>query len=179
MAGSLRDQLLNAGVVDKKQARKAGHDVKRARKKGGKPAASVAEKDLADAQRSKAEHDRELNRAKIEAQRARETEAQVRQLIERHRLARDEGETPFNFQDGNSVRTVRVTDEQRAGLVSGRFAIVGIGEEYDVVPDTIAGRIEERSPAHVLAWNKTEADVDGADDDDPYRDFVVPDDLTW
>jgi uncharacterized protein YaiL (DUF2058 family) len=44
------------------------------------------------------------------------------------------------------------------------------------VPRVIADKIAERAPESVVRVNKVEA---AADEDDPYKDFKIPDDFDW
>jgi uncharacterized protein YaiL (DUF2058 family) len=52
-----------------------------------------------------------------------------------------------------------------------------------VVPDTAVARIKERDE-HAIVMHETQAAASPAaaaspDPEDPYKDFVVPDDLVW
>jgi uncharacterized protein YaiL (DUF2058 family) len=44
------------------------------------------------------------------------------------------------------------------------------------VPADIAERVRARDPSLVLVWNQPSQTPD---EDDPYADFQVPDDLMW
>ena len=178
MAGSLRDQLLKSGLADEKQARKAGQDKRRARKAGkgrGAPAGADA---LEASRRAKAEQDRALERERQAARQRKESEAQIRQLLERHRVKREEGDTPFSFQVDGKVRTWRVSDSERSRLVGGQLAIAGLGDDLQLIPPEIAARIAQRDTTAVKL-NNASSSGNEPDDDDPYSEYVVPDDLTW
>jgi hypothetical protein len=49
----------------------------------------------------------------------------------------------------------------------------------DLVTADVATRIRERDPAAVITLPPEPARSGPAAVDDPYRDYVVPDDLTW
>jgi uncharacterized protein YaiL (DUF2058 family) len=49
---------------------------------------------------------------------------------------------------------------------------------YKVIPGGVGNKIEERMPDLVIRPAPEDA-VDEVDEDDPYKDFVVPDDLMW
>jgi hypothetical protein len=179
MSDSLRDQLLKAGLVTKKQAAQSERSKQQYR--GGKgrtppPATGLAAVD--DATRAaKAARDRELNReqqAKIEARARR---AQLRQIIDQHRLPWPETDEYFNFVDGGKVRRIAVDAGLRARLIAGTLVIARCDGRYDMVPAEVAALIRERDPAAVIALDSPPAPAGAGDD--PYREFAVPDDLTW
>ena len=55
---------------------------------------------------------------------------------------------------------------------------MALDEHYSVVPANIALRIEERAPETVIIRTEV-AENAVTDADDPYADFVIPDDLMW
>ena len=125
---------------------------------------------------SKAERDRALNRQrKAEADRKAVT-AQIRQLIEQNRLRRDDGEIGYHFVDGGKVHKLFVTAAIQEKLGKGRLAIVRLDDRYEVVPLEVAEKIRVRDVTSVVALQVSEPQ---AAEDDPYKDFQVPDDLIW
>ena len=179
MGNSLQDQLLKAGLVDEKQARKA-RAAKAPKKRGkkGHQAPVVSESALAARQEmaAKAERDRALNRqSRADAERKALT-AQIRQLVEQNRLPRENGEIGYHFVDGGKVRKLYVTAEIRDKLGKGQLAIVRLGDRYDVVPADVAEKIRARDVSSVMAHRASEPEFA---EDDPYKDFQVPDDLMW
>lgn len=178
MANSLQDQLLKAGLADAKQARKAaaGKAPKKKKKKGQAPELSASAQAARQAMAEKAERDRQLNQQrKVEAEQ-KALMAQVRQLVEQNRLPRDEGEIGYHFQDGAKVRKLFVTQAVFDQLGKGRADIVRLDDGYEVVPEGIADKIRVRCEDCVIPRNAEQA---APDEDDPYKDYQVPDDLMW
>ena len=178
MSDSLRDQLLKAGLVTKKQAAQSERAQQQFR--GGKgrnppPACRRAADDPARA--AKAARDRELNREQQAKIAARARRAELRQIIEQHRVARPETDEYFNFVDGGKVRRIAVDAGLRARLVAGTLVIARCDGRYDLVPAEAAALVRERDPTAVIALGSPPARPRPTDD--PYRDFTVPDDLTW
>ena len=181
MSHSLRDQLLKAGLVTEKQARQAEQQTRQEQRRQPKPpknapparpgGASV------QAQAAKLARDQELNRRQQEKAEARARAAQVRQLIEQSRLPRLESDDYFNFQDGGKIRRIPVDAALRQRILNRELAIVGCDGHYSLVPPDAAERIRERDPRAVVTLPEEKPQQPG--DDDPYKDFVVPDDLTW
>lgn len=179
MSDSLRDQLLKAGLVTKKQAAQTERSQNQFRGgKGRKPPPSATQGRVDDAAlAAKAARDRELNRAQQAKVEARARRAALRQIIEQHRVAKPESDEYFNFVDGGKVRRIPVDANLRARLVAGTVVIARCDGRYDLVPSEAAPLIRERDPAAVLALDAPASPA--AAEDDPYRDFAVPDDLTW
>lgn len=176
---SLQDQLLQAGVVDPKKAKKIKQEKRkeaRSRPKG-KPVVEESKEQARQAMREKAERDRQLNKQQqaVAAQKA--TRAQIMQLIEMNRIDRQGGEVAFQFVDGKKIKKLYVTTRLQSDLSKGRLAIVRLGEGYEVLPAAAAQKIMQRDEATVVLLNdKVETDVD---EDDPYAQYQIPDDLMW
>jgi uncharacterized protein YaiL (DUF2058 family) len=62
-------------------------------------------------------------------------------------------------------------------VARGVLAVVKLGEGYELVPRVVADKIAERDPKVVLVANTKSAQQQ--DEDDPYKDYVIPDDLMW
>jgi uncharacterized protein YaiL (DUF2058 family) len=96
--------------------------------------------------------------------------------VEQHQVARVETDDYYNFQDGVAIKRVPVTPELRERLVRGGLAIVRCEGRYAFVPAEIGHRIRGRVERALIHWNDPAAKPA---EDDPYKDFVVPDDLMW
>ena len=174
MAISLKDQLLKAGLADAKRARQADH-ARRQAAKGRSDEDSAAE--LARRARvEQAEKDREANRQLQLAQEQKAIAAQIRQLIERHCIARG-GDIAWQFTDGKRVKKIRVSEPQQYQLVHGQVAIVRRGDDYELVPAVVAEKIRQRDESMIVQLNSRR--VEDKIEDDPYADYPIPDDLMW
>lgn len=172
MAGSLKDQLLNAGVINQKQAKKASQKSKKNRQLK-RDAQAAAEKTKAE-QIAKTE---EANRVIKQQAEQKALVAQVKQLIQSNQIDA-EGDLNYNFNFAGTVKTIRVSDKQKKQLASGFIAIVGLDEAFYMVPTNIAEKIEQRVSGYTVVLN-TREEVDSDDEDDPYKDYPIPDDLMW
>lgn len=178
MANSLQDQLMKSGLSDKKKARHAKQqkreEANRA-KRGDIELEDPAER--ARSQRAeKAEKDRQLEEQRKATQREREIVAQVRQLIESNRLARGDGEQTYQFVQDRKIKKIYVNALQHRQLSNGLIALVALGERYELVPTVVAEKIRQRDEGAILVLNDRNA---GDDEDDPYADYPIPDDLMW
>ncbi|MBL6752423.1 MAG: DUF2058 domain-containing protein [Nevskia sp.] len=181
MGLSLRDQLLQAGLLDKNKLKQASHEQRRPPKppkpQKNAPAQDAAQRQAAErAQAEKRARDQALNQQQRSKAEAKARSAQVKQLIEQYRLPKVESDDYFNFIVGKKIKRMPVDAAMRGGLSRGELAIVRHEGMYAVVPAAAAQRIAERDERAVVPLNLAPAAVD---ENDPYKDFVVPDDLVW
>jgi uncharacterized protein YaiL (DUF2058 family) len=180
MGDSLRDQLLKAGLVTEnkvKSANQADEQRRRQLNSGGKPRATVVPPGAAQhARAQKAARDQELNRRQQEKAQRRALRAQVEQLVEQARLPRLQSDNYYSFVDGGKVCRVAVDAQRRKEICEGKLAIVRHKGFHEVVPAEAAQRIRERDENALIVG---EQDKKAAPEDTAYKDFVVPDDLTW
>ena len=147
MGLSLQEQLLKAGIADKKQAKKARHEkrVKRKKNKGKKatpPEITQTRKDqLAQARRSQ-ELNRQLNQEKEKLEKI----SQARQLITTHRLKLDDYEEPYYFKVGKKIKKLYVDENIAKQLKRGALAIVRFDDLFEIVPAKVAQQIADRDP---------------------------------
>jgi uncharacterized protein YaiL (DUF2058 family) len=180
MSDTLRDQLLKAGLVTENRVKKADRaDEQRRRqlKGGGKlPETEVPPRFAQHAQAQKIARDLELNRRQQEKAQRRALRAQVDQLVEQTRLPRLESDEYYSFVDGGKVCRVAVDVQRRREISEGKLTIVRYRGHHEVVPAEAAQRIRERDETALIYRDE---DKNAAPESDPYKDFVVPDDLTW
>ncbi|TKB52732.1 DUF2058 domain-containing protein [Ferrimonas aestuarii] len=173
---SLADQLLKAGLADKKSVQKAKKEKHKQRK--SKQVVTDESKVLAEQRRQEqAQRDRELNQKKQQEADAKAILAQIKQLIDTSKQDRSRGEIAYNFSDNGKITKIYVTEAQQRGLINGQLAIVIQGDNYELVPTKVAEKIEQRDASIVIALPK--AEVETPEEDDPYADYQIPDDLMW
>lgn len=175
MSSTLREQLLKVGLVTEQQVRASEQRRAPSRRK---PEPTPEQKLAAQkAQAAKIARDQELNRQRQLAAEAKERAMQIKQLVEQHRLPKVlDSDDRFHFVAGKKLRFILVDAAMREGLNNGSLAIIRYNGSSDVVPAEIAERIRERDPRAVVQLKK---EPDPVDENDPYKDFVVPDDLKW
>ena len=186
---SLQEQLLKAGLVDKNKLQQAEKEKRKrsnqARKTGGKSAAAKPDPKKAAAAKRQAERvarDRAIEEKRKQAVEQKEIAAQVKQLIETNMIERSQGDIPFSFVYRKKIKKLYVGETEKNALTSGRLAIVTRviqheGRRFELVPMEVARKIAERDPESVIELNIE--DESAADEDDPYADYKIPDDLTW
>ncbi|KEA64055.1 nucleoprotein/polynucleotide-associated enzyme [Marinobacterium lacunae] len=176
MAISLQDQLLKAGIANKQQAKKAKQEKKK-EKKGQAPANNGDEQAALEAARkAKAERDRELNRQREAEQAQKAATAEVRQLLAQHavRLPQN-GETRYNFVHEKKVKSLWIDDSMLKQLAREQLLIAFFDGRYQIIPAEIGDRIDQRLTGVVLPRPEPEK----TEEDDPYANYQIPDDLMW
>ncbi|NLQ19151.1 DUF2058 domain-containing protein [Marinomonas sp. M1K-6] len=177
---SLQEQLLGVGLVDKKKVKKLKAETLQNKQKikKGKMAAtdeSGRQEVLKQQRLEKAEKDRALNleRQKLAEQKA--IQGQIRQMIEQNRIRKEDGDIAYHFTDAKKVKKLYIRQSMHDDLSRGRLAIVKLDQQYELVPEPVAIKINERDPSYVLVCNNRVESIE----DDPYADFQIPDDLMW
>jgi len=176
MSMSLRDQLLQAGLVNEKQAKETERQLQKQQRerqqlpKERRAAPSGAELASQRAQLAKTARDQELSRQQKEQADKRARHAQIEQLIQQNCLPRPQTDERYNFVDGNKIRSIPAGRLVREQLSRGEIAIVRRNGGYELVPAAIAARIRERDERAVIESGVAHG---AAPPDD------VPDDLMW
>jgi len=177
---SLRDQLLNAGLIDKKKAQAAQKEQREKmwqQKKGQKSDLDEAKLLAEKALKEKAERSKALNRQQRELAEQQAIQAQIKQLIEMNRINRAQGEITYQFADAQKVKTIRVTPKLQDQLAYGTIGLVRLGTGYELLPKQIIEKIAQRDTACIVVLNINTAPQ--TDEDDPYANYQIPDDLMW
>jgi len=103
--------------------------------------------------------------------------AQIKQLIQMNAQSKGHGDIAYNFTDGKQIKKIYVNAAVQKLLTRGRLAIAKLGEGYELVPTPVADKIIERDDSFIVSLAEVSADV--ADEEDPYADYQIPDDLMW
>lgn len=173
---TLQEQMLKAGLVTSKKMAKVQRTAKKSRVQAREAREAVEEN-----KKAQLERDKLLSEQQKQATLSKEYKAQVKQLIEVNRITPVKGDIDFNFTDNNVIKNIVVDKLTQSQLISGRLAIArldSVGKtEYAIIPASVADKITQRDVDCILlnnALSETEQD-----EDDPYADFKIPDDLMW
>ncbi|MBC0853594.1 DUF2058 domain-containing protein [Pantoea stewartii] len=175
---TLQEQLLKAGLVTSKKMDKVQRTAKKSRVQAREAREAVEEN-----KKAQIERDRQLSEQRKQAVLAKEYKAQVKQLIEMNRIVVAKGEIGFNFTDNNLIKKIMVDKPVQTQLINGRLAIARLMAEnsdeshYAIIPASVADKIAQRDPDSIVL--NSALSQDAQEEDDPYADFKVPDDLMW
>ncbi|ABG40871.1 conserved hypothetical protein [Paraglaciecola sp. T6c] len=184
MALSLQEQLLQAGLADKKKAKQVRQQKhKQAKEKKNHNVQQTNESKIAaeKAAEQKKTRDRELNqKAKAEAEK-KAVQAQIVQMINVNKQSRKVGDIACNFSDNNVIKRIYVDKNIHTQITQGQLAIVKLNDVYELIPMPVADKIAERDESYVLyrADILPEEKAKNSEDEDWYADYEIPDDLSW
>ena len=176
---SLQEQFLKAGLVDQKKVKKVHQDKnqqKKVARRTGEPLVDEARQAALDEQQKQRDLVRELNAKRDAEARARAIQAQIVQMVQQSRQGRGGGDIAYNFTFGTKIERIHVSATVRPQLAAGQLVIIRLGDATELVPKVVADKIAERDPSVVVRVKKPEARLD---EDDPYADYKIPDDLMW
>lgn len=169
---TLQEQMLKAGLVNEKKLKKAKKGSKKSRVQAREVKAAVEE-----SKRQQQERDKALSEEQKEQRLSKEIKAQIKQLIEMNKIDQKDGDIKYNFTDGTLVKSLYVEQLIRDQLAKGILSIARTDETYVVIPSSVAKKIAMRDETVIIEQNAPAEDIPA--EDDPYADFVVPDDLMW
>jgi len=175
----MQDQLLNAGLVDKKKAKQLKHEQRKEAKIRQKGQVKI-DQNKEQAKRNlieKVERDRQLNKQQQDVVEKKAIQAQISQLIKMNSVKRDSGDIAYQFKDGTRIKKIYVTEQLQKDLFNGRLAIARLGDGFQLLPSSAAEKIMQRDPQVIVLLNTYE--VNDSDEDDPYAEYQIPDDLMW
>jgi len=167
--------MLKAGLVSSKKMEKVQRTAKKSRVQAREAKQAVEEN-----KKAQLERDKQLNDQQRQAVLEKEYKAQVKQLIEMNRITTGRGDIDFNFTDNNLIKKITVDKATQAQLINGRLAIARLVTEksdYAIIPASVADKIAQRDASAIVL--NSALSQEAQDEDDPYADFKVPDDLMW
>lgn len=174
---ALQAQLLKAGLVDAKKAKKINQQQQHAVKTGH--ADDNIKSSLAQAQAEKLARDQALNRERQQALEEKTSAANIRQMLAQHQIQGTAGDIVYQFIDAGKIKKIYVTQDIYNQIVLGRIAIARLDEQYPLLPRILADKIAERAPDAIIIRNEKNAATQAANEEDPYAAYVIPDDLMW
>jgi len=177
---SLQDQLLKAGLANKQSAKQARSE-KRKKNKAVRKNQAQEDTSLQDQITAEKTHQAKQDLAKNQAIKAefdkKSALGKVKQMIEQLHVKDYVGELEYNYVYQNKVKKLRLNEITHNALVKGRLSICALNEAVFLLPTLAAEKIAQVDDSYVLLMNdNAPADVD---EDDPYAEFQIPDDLMW
>ncbi|HDG1679379.1 DUF2058 domain-containing protein [Kluyvera ascorbata] len=175
---TLQEQMLKAGLVSSKKVAKVQRTAKKSRVQAREAREAVEEN-----KKAQLERDKLLSEQQKQAVLSKEYKAQVKQLIEMNRVMPGRGDISFNFTDGSIIKKITVDKLTQTQLINGRLAIARLAtqsngdSEYAIIPAVVAEKIAQRDASSIVLHSALSQEVQ--DEDDPYADFKIPDDLMW
>ena len=175
---TLQEQMLKAGLISSKKMAKVQRTAKKSRVQAREAREAVEEN-----KKAQLERDKELSEQQKLATLSKELKAQIKQLIEMNRIVISKGDIGYNFTDNNLIKKVFVDKDTQTQLTNGRLAIARLvtdnnpDGEYAIIPASVADKIAQRDASYIVL--NSALSQEAQDEEDPYADFKIPDDLMW
>lgn len=180
---SLQDQLIKAGLSNKHKARQANSDKRKKNKQkrsGQSVEQSLQEKvqiELKQKQQQDKEKQQALAKAEATKREQKELYHRIKQILMHRQVPVQDGEIAYNYTDGNTVKKFWVDEKTQQALVNGVLALCVLDEQTFVVTAETAEKLNTLDDSVVKVKNEKSEDV--IDEDDPYAEYQIPDDLMW
>ncbi|PCI53018.1 MAG: hypothetical protein COB45_11415 [Gammaproteobacteria bacterium] len=181
---SLQDQLLKAGLTTKQKTRQANVDKRKKNKQkrsGVQHGASLQEQvqqDLVKAKTDKQAKDNALNEQKQQQLADKEQVLRIKQILTHHQITNVAGDNNYNYTFNTTIKKLPLDAITHKALVNGRLALCGLDEVTYLVTSETAVKLSELDKNVVLVQNDKALD-EQVDEDDPYADYQIPDDMMW
>jgi len=166
MGLSLQEQLLKAGLVDKKQVKKADHEKRmknKKKRKGGDTSVDSDRQRLQQQQAERAEQDRKLNAERARQVQQKADQAAAQQLIASNRLPVEEGDVVYHYVAAGQIKKIAVQQTVADKLAEGKVGLAIFDGELVLVPSETVAKVLQRDQKAILAYN----DPAATDDDYP------------
>ena len=174
---ALQAQLLKAGLLDNKKAKKLSKQAQHEQRTGQSNEAELKAKIEQD-QKQKALKDQSLDLEKKRILDEKALKASIIQMIGQHKITDINGDVTYQFIDEAKIKKIYINQQIYNALVSGSLVIAKDLDRYAVLPKALAERINEKMQGFIIVDN-SEKNEQVTDEEDPYAAYVIPDDLMW
>ncbi|KWQ05132.1 hypothetical protein SE27_07615 [Acinetobacter harbinensis] len=174
---ALQAQLLKAGLVDNKKAKKLSKQAVHEQRTGQSNEAELKAK-IAQDKEQKLAKDQALDLEKKRLLQGKELKAAIVQMISQHKIHQLDGDVAYQFIDESKVKKIYLNQQIYNALVSGSLVIAKEDDSYAVLPKILADRINAKMTGFIIV-NNSQKNEQITDEEDPYAAYVIPDDLMW
>lgn len=181
---SLQDQLLKAGLTTKQKTRQANVDKRKKNKQKrsgvqhGDSLQEQVQQDLIKAKADKQAKDNELNEQKQQELAAKEKVLRIKQILTHHQIKNVTGDNDYNYTFNTTIKKLPLDAVTHKALVNGQLALCGLDDVTYIVTRETAEKLSELDKNIFLVQNEKILD-EVIDEDDPYADYQIPDDMMW
>ncbi|NIE95499.1 DUF2058 domain-containing protein [Acinetobacter sp. Tr-809] len=175
---ALQAQLLKAGLVDNKKAKKLTKQAQHEQRTGQNDDVAL-KAEIDRAKREKLAKDQALNLEKQNVLEEKALKASIIQMIKHHKVKDIDGDVTYQFIDEGKIKKVYLSQQVYNALVSGSLVIAKDQDNYAYLPKALAEKIDQKMQGFILVNNNTERNDQTTDEEDPYAAYVIPDDLMW
>ncbi|SDZ94283.1 hypothetical protein SAMN05660420_00820 [Desulfuromusa kysingii] len=156
MGLSLQEQLLKAGMVNKKQVKQAEHEKRvknKKKRKYGAPAEDSAKIKLQQQQAELAKQQQKLSAEQNQQRQRKADQAAAKQLIKSNQLALDEGDVVYRYVASGKIKQISVTQDVADKLSAGRAGLAMGDKDVVLIPTEAVLKILKRDEDSILLYN--------------------------
>jgi len=176
---ALQAQLLKAGLVDNKKAKKLSKQAVHEKRVGESNEAEIKAKIEQDKLNKQAK-DLAIEQVKKSQLQEKELKSAIVQMISQHKISDTDGDISYQFIDENKIKKVYINQQIYNALVSGSLIVAKDNESYAFLPKALAERINTKMEGFIIVDNSQQTnDTATTNEEDPYAAYVIPDDLMW
>ena len=140
---ALQAQLLKAGLVDNKKAKKLSKQAVHEKRTGDSTEAQIKAKIEQDKQQKMAK-DQAIEQEKKAALQEKELKAAIMQMINQHKIRDTDGDAVYQFIDDSKIKKVYLNQQIYNALVAGSLVIARENDSYAFLPKALADRINAK-----------------------------------
>lgn len=174
---ALQAQLLKAGLVDNKKAKKLSKQAQHEQRTGQSGEIALKAK-IELNQQEKFAKDQSLNMEKQRQLDQKALKASIIQMISQHQIRDTKGDVVYQFIDDAKIKKLYINQQIYNALVSGSLIIAKDHDRYAFLPKELAERINDKMQGFLILQN-SEKNEEVTEEEDPYAAYVIPDDLMW
>ena len=178
---SLQDQLMKSGLINKQKAKQVQTEKRRKakqKKKKGTVERSEVQIAINEHKTQQKQQDLDKNRETQAQLDARAAHGKLIQMIAQHCEKNYQGDIDYHFTFNNKVKRIAVNEKTQQGLVNGSLAICVLNEEFYLINKEAAAKLREIDETVLVALHE-KVETSEIEEDDPYAEFAIPDDLIW
>ena len=178
---SLQEQLMKSGLINKQKAKQAQTDKRRKakqKKKKGTVELSAVQIAVNEQKDQQKKQDLEKNKQEQAQLDARAAHGKLIQMITQHCEKNYQGEIDYHFTFANKVKRIAINEKTQHGLVNGSLAICVLNDDFYLINKEAAEKLREIDPSVLVSLHE-KVEISAIEEDDPYAEFAIPDDLMW
>jgi uncharacterized protein YaiL (DUF2058 family) len=157
MGLSIQEQLLKAGMVDKKQVKKVQHEKRvenKNKQKSGESSEKSAQHRLQQQQAEQVRQNQKLNTERNLLAQKKADQSAARQMIQTNKMMLEEGDVSYHYvtADGQ-IKRISVQQEVADKLAEGKLGLAMYDSEPVLLAAEIVLKVLSRDTSAILAYN--------------------------
>lgn len=156
MGLSLQEQLLKAGMVDKKQVKQAEHEKRvqnKKKKKYGAPDEDSAKVRLQQQKAELAKQHQKLNAEQNQQRQRNADRAAAKQLIKSSQIPIEDGDVVYRYVATGKIKQISVTQDVADKLSAGRLGLAMGDKDVVLIPAETVLKVLKRDENSILLYN--------------------------